>query len=149
MYRSPRTVHTVDRIAARVVGGLVAVTIAATLTMASTGRAHAAPATTHTTASGALTLDSHNVVTSSVLPSCELEDGSAGPLPCSWNINAGDGNGQGLAYWVSRSGAVHYVWSSSPAVNGWRFLDVSADCVVRGHRYRCANGERGAYPMGA
>lgn len=39
------------------------------------------------------------------LPSCAVEDASNGPVPCSWNVHAGDGNGYGGAYFVTGSNA--------------------------------------------
>lgn len=46
------------------------------------------------------------------LPSCAVEDASSGPVPCSWNIRATDGNGAGMAYFVTGSNdrpRFHYV----------------------------------------
>lgn len=99
----------------------------------------------------------HRVVVSSTLRHCPLEDG--GPRlrrfgPCTWNIGL-DGNGRGLAYVLFLyHGERHadYFWNHDPEVNGWHFLDESADCVVRhvasGHGHlKCANGERATYPV--
>lgn len=78
-----------------------------------------------------ITVDSHKVVQSSTLPSCAYEDGSGGPLPCSWNLNEdtwqtdGDGNKRGLAYFVTgtpRHMTYHYVWDGQPNVHGWHFI---------------------------
>lgn len=57
--------------------------------------------------------DPHDTVRYSTLPSCEFEDGSGSSLPCSWNFGDDDGNGRGLAYWISgtwRHHRAHYVW---------------------------------------
>jgi len=65
-----------------------------------------------------LTVNRHAVVQHSTLPHCHVEDGSSGPLPCTWNIGPGrDGNGRGLSYWVNRHHHVVYVWRTDPTAN--------------------------------
>lgn len=71
--------------------------------------------------------NAHGVVTYSNLPSCKYEDGSGGRRPCSWNVNEGDGNGIGLAYWVSKSGHTNYVWAHSPMIDRPHFRWVHSD----------------------
>lgn len=45
------------------------------------------------------------------LPSCKVEDGTTNYGPCSWNVNAGDGNGKGLRYLVVNvTGGKRYVY---------------------------------------
>jgi hypothetical protein len=61
-----------------------------------------------------LAVSPHGVVKRTYLPACTFEDGSGGPLPCSWNFTHEDGNGQGLAYWITKSRHVHYVWARTP-----------------------------------
>lgn len=57
----------------------------------------------------------HGVVKRTYLPPCTVEDGSSGPLPCSWNFpGAHQGNGLGLAYWISNHHHIHYVWTGRP-----------------------------------
>lgn len=79
-----------------------------------------------------IVLTRHKVVVSSTLPSCHTEDGGD-PDPCTWNVNPGDGNGQGLAYYVY-DGRVTYVWTEDPRYDGqWvngrmrRWLKVNYD----------------------
>lgn len=61
-----------------------------------------------------LVVGPHGTVRYHRLPSCTYEDGSGSPLPCSWNIRSGDGNGIGLAYWIGVHHHTHWVWAHSP-----------------------------------
>jgi hypothetical protein len=62
-----------------------------------------------------IVVDRHGVVVRSSLKHCKYEDGSGGKLPCTWNIGRKvDGNGEGLAYWISKRGHTHYVWAVDP-----------------------------------
>lgn len=104
----------------------------------------------------------HGVVLSSKLPHCAVEDG--GPVvPCTWNVGSGkDGNGRGLSYVVRDHRGIDasfdYVWPRDPRGHGWHWSSVDSDCVVRGARYRCPDGDAGVMasavssavvPMGA
>lgn len=63
-----------------------------------------------------LAVNPHGVVSArNYLPACTFEDGSGGPLPCSWNLNEPTENGRGLAYWIGKDRRTHYVWSKRPA----------------------------------
>lgn len=118
----------------------------------SPGRAYSAEL-----APAGITLDAHRVVLSSTLPSCTFEDGSRSVRPCTWNVNAHDGNGRGLAYWIGRAGRIHYVWAHSPIRHGWEWISPAdahamssardwTTCAVRfGDRrtvVKCADGYR-------
>ena len=118
------------------------------------------------TVSARFVLSPRGVVLHSSLPHCAYEDGSGGRRPCTWNVGRPvDGNGIGLAYKVRRDMSVRYVWPTSPAVDGWRWVSerqarrlagrftrpaerrsVAAwqRCVLRddGTRVRCADGDR-------
>lgn len=118
------------------------------------------------TVSARFVLSPRGVVLHSSLPHCAYEDGSGGRRPCTWNVGRRvDGNGIGLAYKVRRDMSVRYVWPTSPAVDGWRWVSerqarrlagrfirpaerrsVAAwqRCVLRhdGTRARCADGAR-------
>lgn len=114
-----------------------------------------------------LVVGPHGVVRASWLPSCGVEDSSSGPIPCSWNFRRTDGNGLGLAYWVTGthgSNRAHFVWAHNPARNGWRWVpsglsDAIAEsgvhnaqrnwmqCVMNGPvhsgtRIKCADGQQ-------
>lgn len=99
----------------------------------------------------------HGVVTSSTVPSCKVEDASSGPLPCSWNIEEGDGNSRGLSYYVTgthKHPSFHYVWMTSPLaghpgrqwIKGQHGEHMNRQCWVRfGSRTTavgCADGFR-------
>lgn len=57
----------------------------------------------------------HKVVRESALPACTFEDGSGGPLPCSWNfMGQRTGNNLGLSYWIGANRVDHYVWGRFP-----------------------------------
>lgn len=36
-----------------------------------------------------------------ILPACEVEDASSGPIPCAWDAGSA-GNGRGHSFWVGR-----------------------------------------------
>lgn len=57
-----------------------------------------------------LVVNNHGRVVVHAMPSCPSED--AGRF-CSWNINPGDGNGQGQAFWRDSQGRATYVWVRS------------------------------------
>lgn len=109
-----------------------------------------------------LAVNPHAVVKGSGLPHCREEDGSSGPLPCSWNFHDGrgtDGNNRGLSYWIGRHGRTHYVWPG-PAQYPWHAVgqplaDALAEGVTRRWercrttgvhrrviRVACPNGDR-------
>lgn len=81
-------------------------------------------------------LTRHDVVRSSTLPSCAVEDASRGPVPCSWNFGTTDGNGAGLAYYVTgthRAPRFHYVWATSPITDRWEWISrADADAMAEG-----------------
>lgn len=54
-----------------------------------------------------LVVNNHGRVAFHTMPSCPSED--AGRF-CSWNINPGDGNGRGDAFWRDSAGRATYVW---------------------------------------
>lgn len=99
-----------------------------------------------------LVVDGHNVVVSSTLRHCPLEDG--GPRlkakgPCTWNLgDQADGNGNGLAYVLYREAGQRravYVWPANPAINGWHWMHegpATSDCVWQAYRHfaHCADG---------
>lgn len=65
-----------------------------------------------------LTVTDRGLVTHSTLPHCVNDDPESSDPPCTWNIGPGrDGDGRGLAYWVSRNHHAHYVWRTNPVVN--------------------------------
>lgn len=69
-------------------------------------------------------LSNHYVVQWSTLPSCLTEDSLSGQ-PCTWNVNQGDGNGQGLSYYSNGDGVIHYVWTENPvrlSEGRWRWV---------------------------
>jgi hypothetical protein len=57
-------------------------------------------------------ISDHGVVLSSTLPACTIENGSSGPLPCTWNV--GTQQTGGLSYWIGTQGNYGYVWDTSP-----------------------------------
>jgi hypothetical protein len=54
-----------------------------------------------------IVVNPHGRVVAHSMPSCLTED--RGRF-CSWNINPGDGNGQGQAFYRDGSGRATYVW---------------------------------------
>lgn len=96
----------------------------------------------------------HNVVVTSTLRRCPLEDG--GPRvrrngPCTWNVGTTpQGNAVGLAYVLYFNAADHqrealYVWPADPTVHGWTWVHLGAhntDCVEKAGKphLRCSDG---------
>jgi hypothetical protein len=104
------------------------------LTTAALALAIASTATTADARPAGLDVNKHGVVRSSTLPHCTVEDASRGPVPCTWNVGTGtDGNGVGLAYWVGRNGATHYVWATTPRNERWAWVQEDlADALAEG-----------------
>lgn len=122
------------------------------LVAASIGLALGVPAAAHADLPGIETTR-HGVVVSSYLPHCAVEDGTSGPVPCTWNVGYHDGNGRGISYIVldNRGTDDSYdpVWDHSPTGNGWVWEGgprSTSDCTVKwfGDHWteRCPDGTR-------
>lgn len=78
----------------------------------------------------------HGVLRYSALPKCRFEDGSGQRSACSWNFGwTAHEAGPGSTLWNDRRNRAHYVWPSSPANHGWRWVtseqaDVLAESMV-------------------
>lgn len=81
-----------------------------------------------------LWVSDHGIVQRSTLPHCFTDDPESSDPPCTWNIGPGsDGDGHGLAYWVSRDHRTHYVWTTDPRGDGWRWVSQPlADALAEG-----------------
>jgi hypothetical protein len=87
-----------------------------------------------------IAINEHGVVTASSLPTCTIENGSSGPLPCTWNV--GPNAGSGLSYWVGTQGNYGYVWNGSPLTGSRHWSTDRPRCYLDssgvGH---CPNGD--------
>lgn len=134
-------------------GMMLALSILVTAGAANAGEGRTDTTVVATYGDTSTVVDVHNVVVSSTLRHCPLEDG--GPRvrrdgACTWNVGAVDGNGAGLAYVLYMNARTHqlaavYVWNHNPAVSGWHWVTdtgSTADCVVKAgvNRARCADG---------